>query len=621
MYWRDDYENKVTNAKRAISKIKKGRSIFIGGGCGQPHTLVDELIKQSWALADNRIISPFTFSSSPFAAKKVADTSQMNVFSQILDMDGGIVTDKADYTPMHMSEIPRMIEAGRIPVDVALIQVSPPDLHGYCSLGVSVDMTKSAAKVAKMVIAEINRQMPRTLGDCFIHVSEINYIIEVDYCVAHELDLDDIDTEVVDSIASSVATLVEDGATLQIGLGNVPNRVFKFLGDKKHLGIHTEMFSDGIIDLVESGVITGKKKSIHPEKIIASFCIGSARLMEFVDNNPTIEFHPCDYTNNPLIIGRNRSMVAINTAPVVDLTGQVSADRSNIDYFSSPGGQEDFVRGASYAERGRSILALPSIDSSQEHSRILSALPRGAGISSTREDVHYVVTEYGIAHLRGKSIAQRALELINIAHPKFRKQLLKEAKELGYLLQDQSETPYKGKPYPKEYEHWEVFGEKRLFIRPIKPTDEEMMKEFFYSFSEKTLFQRFMSPKPLLGREERMSEVNIDYDTTMGFGIFVADSHYVHELIAISNYRKDIKTNTAEVSFMVKDSWQGMRLGTYLLNLMVRVGRQHGVKAFTAEVLATNVHMLNLFYKTGLDVKTKLEDDMYNVYFELLKED
>ncbi|MDD3398537.1 MAG: acetyl-CoA hydrolase/transferase C-terminal domain-containing protein, partial [Candidatus Methanomethylophilaceae archaeon] len=347
MYWRDEYERKVTNAKRAISKIKKGRSIFIGGGCGQPHTLVDELVKQSWALADNRIISPFTFSSSPFAAKRVADTSQMNALTQALNTEGPLLNDKTDYTPMHMSEIPRMIDAGRIPVDVALIQVSPPDLHGYCSLGVSVDMTKSAAKAAKLVIAEINRQMPRTLGDCFIHVSEIDHIIEVDYCVAHELEFDETDSEVLDSIAASVATLVEDGATLQIGLGSVPNRVLKFLGEKKHLGVHTEMFSDGIIDLVEKGVITGKRKTIHPEKIVTSFCIGSARLMEFVDNNPTIEFHPCSYTNNPLVIGRNRSMVAINTAPFVDLTGQVSADRAAIDYFSSPGGQEDFVRGAS----------------------------------------------------------------------------------------------------------------------------------------------------------------------------------------------------------------------------------------------------------------------------------
>ncbi|MGE4275154.1 MAG: GNAT family N-acetyltransferase [Candidatus Methanomethylophilaceae archaeon] len=619
MYWRDDYEKKVTNAKRAISKIKKGRSIFIGGGCGQPHTLVDELVKQSWALADNRIISPFTFSSSPFAAKKVADTNQMSAFSQALDMQGSLLTDKADYTPLHMSEIPRMMEAGRIPVDVALIQVSPPDLHGYCSLGVSVDMTKAAAKTAKLVIAEINRQMPRTLGDCFIHVSEIDHIIEVDYCVAHEPEFDDTCDEILDTIAASVATLVEDGATIQIGLGNVPNRVLRFLGDKKHLGVHTEMFSDGIIDLVEKGVITGKKKSIHPEKIITSFCIGSARLMEFVDNNPTIEFHSCGYTNNPLVIGRNRSMVAINTAPSVDLTGQVSADRSAIDFFSSPGGQEDFVRGASYAERGRSILAIPSVDASLQHSRIVSAFPRGAGVSSTREDMHYVVTEYGIAHMRGKTIAQRALELINIAHPDFRKQLLREAKELGYLPQDQSDTPYMGKPYPREYEHWEIFSGQRLFIRPIKPTDEEMIKEFFYSFSERTLQQRFMSPRPLMGREVRMSEVNIDYDTTMAFGVFKADAHSVYELVAISNYRKDVKTNTAEVSFMVKDDWQGKRLGTYLLNLMIRVGRQRGIKAFTAEVLATNVHMLNLFYKTGLDVKTKLEEDVYTVYFDLLK--
>ncbi len=621
MYWRDDYERKVTNAKRAISKIKKGRSIFIGGGCGQPHTLVDELSEQSWALADNRIISPFTFSSSPFAPKKVSDTSQLGDPDHALDTSGTLFADKADYTPLHMSEIPLMIESGRIPVDVALVHVSPPDLHGYCSLGVAVDMTLSAVKSAKMVIAEVNRQMPRTLGDCFIHVSDIDHIIEVDYCVAHELDSDSTEDEVMDSIAASVATLVEDGATLQIGLGGLPNRVLRFLGDKKHLGVHTEMFSDGIIDLVEAGVITGKKKSIHPEKIITSFCIGSPRLMEFVDNNPTIEFHPCSYTNNPLVIGRNRSMVAINTAPFVDLTGQVTADRSAIDFYSSPGGQEDFVRGASYSEGGRSILALPSVDTSGEHSRIVAAFPRGGAVSSSREDIHYVVTEHGIAHLRGKSIAQRALELINIAHPRYRKDLLREAKELGYLPQDQSEIPYRGMPYPREYEHWETFGDQRLFIRPIKPTDEDMLKNFFYSFSERTLFQRFMAHRPTLDRELRMSEVNIDYDETMAFGAFLTDSHHSHELVALSDYRRDTKENTAEVSFMVRDDWQGKRLGTYLLNLMIRVGRQRGIKAFTAEVLASNTSMLNLFYRTGLDVNAKLEDDMYSVSFELQNPD
>ncbi|HIJ01008.1 MAG: hypothetical protein PWQ88_59 [Candidatus Methanomethylophilaceae archaeon] len=619
MYWRDEYERKVTTARRAISHIKRGRSIFIGTGCAYPLELTDELIEYSDNLIDNTIITPFSFSAGPFAEKRLEDRFRLNSFHLGTEIEVAMKAGRADYTPLHMSEIPRLIEDDRIPIDVALIMVSPPDMHGFCSYGVSVDVTKTATEAAEIVIAEVNRQMPRTLGDCFIHIKDIDYVVEVDYPIAHDLFHEEASDDVINIIAQYAATLIEDGATLQIGMGTIPNAVLHYLGDKKDLGVHTEMFSDGIIDLVESGVINGKRKTVDPEKIVASFCIGSDKLIEFVDNNPQLEFHPSKYTNNPMIIGSQYKMVAINSAPAVDLTGQITADRVSVPYASSPGGQEDFIRGASYSKKGRSILVLPSTTLDGKHSRILPSLPAGAGVSSTREDIHYVVTEYGIAQLRGKNIIQRALELINIAHPLFRNELFDAAKELNFLPEDQSSLPYRGKLYPREFEYWEVFDGHEALIRPLRPSDESLLRDLFYSFSDKTIYQRFMTVNPYVVRSELRKLANLDYDLQMAFGVFILDGER-EELVAVSHYDKDPKTNTAEVSFVVRDDWQGKGLGKYLLNLMIQAGRKNRIKAFTANVLINNTAMLKLFYGTGLDVRAELNDDVYNIYFELEKE-
>jgi acyl-CoA hydrolase/GNAT superfamily N-acetyltransferase len=615
MYWRDDYENKVSTPKKALATVKPGRSIYISGGCARPKYILENLLKKETA-KDNKVLTSFNFLPSPFADEEVQKNYRVNSFFMDTEVEEGVSKGRMDYTPIHTSELAFMFESGRISVDIAIIQVSPPDMHGYCSLGTSVDITKSAVKAASIVIAEVNRQMPRTLGDSFIHVSDINSIVEVDYSVDHELDPEDVSDAVLDLIGINVSKLVPDGATLQIGIGRVPDGILKHLHNKKHLGVHTEMFSDGIVDLVRAGVITGEKKSIHPNKIVTSFVVGSQKLMEFIDNNPTIEFRPSNYTNNPIVIGRNSNMIAINTASSVDLTGQVLSDRTGLKDVDNPGAQAEFARGAAYAH-GRSIIVIPS--TAENRSKIIATIPEGAGVSMSREDVHYVVTEHGIAHLRGRTLANRALELINVAHPMYRAKLLDEAVKAGYLPEDQSKRPYTGKPYPREFEFYETIGGYRLFIRPLKPTDEDMMKDLFYSFSEKTIHQRFMSQRIIQPRFERMSQVNIDYDSTMGFGVFQSIGLKTL-MVAMCSYEYDMKTSSAEVSFAVRDDWQGKGLGTYLLDLMIKVGRSRNVKAFTAEVLATNAGMLNLFYRTGLDVKTKLEDDVYVVSFNLVKQ-
>lgn len=617
MYWRDDYENKVSTPKKALSFVKPGDAIFISGGCSWPKYITENLLKKD-VFHDNKILTPFTFMPSPYNDDEVQKKFRVNSFYMDSEVEGGVQKGRVDYTPIHTSELPYMFETGRIHLDVAIIQVSPPDMHGNCSLGTSVDISKAATGAADIVIAEVNRQMPRTLGDSFIHVSQIDHVIEVDYPVDHEMDHEGIDPKVMESIARNVATMVPDGSTLQIGIGHIPDAVLGQLKGKKHLGIHTEMFSDGLIDLVEAGVVTGEKKSIHPRKIITSFVIGSSRLMDFVDNNPMIEFHPSDYTNDPLVIALNSRMVSINTASSVDLTGQVITDRAGLDYVANPGGMADFIRGSIYG-KGRSIVALPSAAAEGTLSRIVPYVPDGAGVSSSREDIHYVVTEYGVAHLRGKTLANRALELINIAHPDHRAKLLDAAVEMGYLPAEQSRRPYLGKPYPKEFEFRETFNGVKTLIRPVKPTDEDMMKELFYSFSAQTLRQRFLSTRMIQPRLERMSDVNIDYDLTMNFGVFIS-SDDVPKMIAVCGYEREPKTSSAEVFFAVRDKWQGKGLGTYLMDMLIEVGKSRNVKTFTAQVLSNNVGMLNLFYRTGLDVSAKLEDDVYSISFDLVKQ-
>ena len=617
MYWRDEYERKVSTPKKALSFVKPGDAIFISGGCAYPKFITENLLKKE-AYHDNKILTPFTFTPSPYFKDDVQKNFRVNSFFMDSEVERGVQNGRVDYTPIHTSELPYMFTSGRIHLDVAIIQVSPPDMHGYCSLGTSVDISKAATDAADVVIAEVNRQMPRTLGDSFINVSQIDHIIEVDYPVEHAMDDEGITPEILEGIAKNAASMIHDGATLQIGIGQIPDAVLKHLKDRKHLGVHTEMFSDGMIDLVESGAVTGEKKSIHPKKIVTSFVIGSAKLMDFVDNNPMIEFHPSDYTNDPIVIAQNFKMVSINTASSVDLTGQILSDRTGLDYVPNPGGQSDFIRGSVYG-KGRSIIALPSTTDDGSVSRIVPYIPHGAGVSASREDVHYVVTEYGVAHLRGKTLANRSLELINVAHPDHRAKLLDLAVAMGYLPVEQSKRTYLGKPYPQEFEFRETFDKTKVLIRPVKPTDEDMMKSLFYSFSEKTIHQRFMSVRVVQPRMERMSQVNIDYDLTMSFGVFTSKGDNLEEMVAVCGYEREPKSNSAEVFFAVRDKWQGKGLGTYLLDMLINVGKSRNVKTFTAQVLSTNAGMLNLFYRTGLDVSAKLEDDTYSISFDLVK--
>ncbi|HOO04812.1 MAG TPA: acetyl-CoA hydrolase/transferase C-terminal domain-containing protein, partial [Methanomassiliicoccales archaeon] len=391
------------------------------------------------------------------------------------------------------------------------IQVAPPDEDGYCNLGISVDVTLSAAMNADTVIAEVNPNMPRVGGDSRLHIREIDHVVESDQPLLEYRGEGEVARE-TPRIGKYVADLVPDGATIQIGYGSIPDAILPFLEEKRDLGVHTEMFSDGLIDLVEKKVITGRRKGFHEGKVVSSFCMGTKRLYDYIDGNEMLEMYPSAYTNDPCIIARNRNMIAINSALEVDLTGQVCSDQIGDRFYSGIGGQADFTRGAARSPGGKAIIALPATAQHYTVSRIVPTLSTGGGVTTSRGDVQFVVTEFGVADLRGKSIMERALALIGIAHPRFRAELLMHAKSLHYVYQDQMEAGYVG-VYPEQYETVKVIADREMYFRPAKPTDEPLLKEMFYSLSKDTVYNRFMGLKRSMPHRELQRIVNIDYDT------------------------------------------------------------------------------------------------------------
>ncbi|MBX7214054.1 MAG: hypothetical protein K1X39_08605 [Thermoflexales bacterium] len=425
------------SADDAVARIQSGMRVFVTGNCSFPHTLMQALVKRAPQLSNVEIIQVLTIGSSDYARPEMEGHLRINTLFISGNVRQAVNEGRADFTPVRLSEIPMLFRSGAVPLDVAMIHVSPPDAHGFCSYGVEVGVSKAAAETARLVIAQVNPQMPRTLGDSFIHISKIDYAVEVDY------PLDGFDTgdsgaqsmALNRQIGARIAGMIRDGDCLQLGIGGIPNGVLPFLKEKRDLGIHSELFSDGIIDLVERGVINGERKNQHPGKIIAGFCLGSQRLYKWVHDNAMIELRPTEYVNDSMVISRNNNMVAINSALEVDLTGQVCADSIGTRLYSGIGGQLDFIRGAAHSKGGRPIIALPSsavLKDGQRVSRITATLKEGAGVTVPRYDIHYVITEYGVADLYGKTLRQRARALINIAHPEFRAELERSADALNY---------------------------------------------------------------------------------------------------------------------------------------------------------------------------------------------
>jgi len=609
------YPEKFAAEEEVFAHIHPGDRIFVGTGCGEPQCLVRALIKyvQSHpkAFFDAEVLQVWNLGVSPYADEKFKDNFRYNSFFIGKNSRETVNQGTADYTPIFLSAVPALFYNKRIPIDVALIQTSAPDVHGFMSLGISVDIVKAAAESATLVIVQVNSRMPRVHGDTFIHVRDVDFIIPCDEpLLVFETSVPD---EIAEKIGRYVSRIVRDGDTIQVGYGSIPNAILGHLREKRHLGVHTELLSDGIADLMKRGVIDNTRKALNRDKTVAAFCMGMPDTYEFINDNPSIEFRPVSYTNNPLNIARNENVTAINSALEIDLTGQATAESLGKYFFSGIGGQADFMRGAILSKGGKTILALQATAEEGEVSRIVPFLKEGAGVTLTRGDVHYVVTEFGIAYLHGKNIRERAMDLIAIAHPKFRQRLIEEAKELSLIYKDQAFIPGKKGEYPETLETYRTTkGEMKIFLRPVKITDEHLLKDFFYSLSGDSMYHRFISIRSDMHHDRIQQFVVIDYTKEMVILAVVQEGD--QEVIAgMGQYFIDEKTHTAEVAFLVRDEYHGRGIGTELLLYLTYLAKKNGLHGFSAEVLVDNKPMLQIFENAGFEIEKHVEAGLYEL--------
>ncbi|MBI2931602.1 MAG: GNAT family N-acetyltransferase [Planctomycetes bacterium] len=607
--WQEHYRVRTVSPREALGCVRRGQRVFVGSGCGEPTLLVSALAERS-DVTDVEVIHIMTIGHAPYADATLKGRFRHNAFFIGANVREAVARAAADYTPIFLSDIPWLFRSRRMKIDVALISCTPPDVHGFCSLGVSVDVVMAAVESAEVVMAEVNPNMPRTHGAGFVHVDDIDAFVASDVPIL-EIAWREPD-EVSRRIGQFCATLVDNGATLQMGIGDIPNAVVANLTNKRDLGLHTEMFSDGIIDLVRSGVINGRRKTLHPGKAVSSFCMGSRRLYDFIDDNPFFEFLPTEFVNDPFVIARNDKMVSVNSALQVDLTGQVCADSIGTRFYSGIGGQVDFIRGAARSRGGRSIIALPSTALDGKVSRIVPTLTEGAGVVTTRGDVDTIVTEYGIAELRGRTIRERTLALISVAHPDFRGELLAAAREKRFVTMEQIPWPAKGRAYPIELESRATFGDLEILFRPIRPADERLLRDFFYSHSAETVVQRYHAPLKSLTPEQIQKLCTLDYDQEMAIAGFVREGD-VERMVAVGRYVLDRASKIAEVALVVHDELQGRGIGFHLIRRLIDVARERGIQGFVGYVLANNARMINLFHRVGVPVTSTLEDGVYEV--------
>lgn len=577
--------------------LKSGNRIFIGSNAAVPNALIDNLIDNSANLHDIETVHILTLSENKWAKVEHKNLFKVNTF-----FIGGknireaVAEGRADYTPSFISDIPKLFRENVLPLDAALIMVSPPDEYGYCSLGVSVDIVSSAVKSAKYVIAQINPKMPRTNGHSFVHMNQIHAWIEAEQAIP-ELPPANID-RVNEQIGQYTAMLVENGATLQIGIGKIPEAVLRYLANHKDLGVHSEMISDGLIDLMLSGVINNRKKTFHKGKTIVTFCLGTKKLYDFVDGNPHVEFFPSEHVNSPVNIAKNDNMVSINSAIEVDLTGQVVSDSIGYQFYSGIGGQVDFARGASLSKGGKPIIALPSTTKDGKTSRIVAHITEGGGVVTSRGHVNYVVTEYGIASLLGKSIRERSLELIRIAHPKFRDKLLADVRKHYWVPEYQEVSPTSvpelGDVEMKKF----TFSDVEYILRPLSPADERKLQEFFYSHTKETLMMRYNHHATQMTRENacKLVSVNQHKDLALCF----TQKIYLEEVIhAVGRYYFIESNNSAEVAFVIRENKRGKGMASTLLAEMIKVARKRKIDKLVACVRRDNAPMLKVFESSG----------------------
>lgn len=611
---KESYPEKFVSEARIFRHIRRGDRIFISTGCAQPQYLIQAMVNyvksKPKAIVDTEVLHMWSLGVAPYADEQFKRNFRHNSFYISDSTRDAVNVGLADYTPIFLSQAPDLFQSGLIHLDVALIQTSLPDEHGYVNLGISVDITKAAVESANLVIAQINANMPRVHGEGFIHLKDINFIIHHDEPILEFSQT--VDDEVILRIGKYVSHLIRDGDTLQVGEGSTTNAVLAYLGDKKNLGVHTELLTDNLVVLMKQGIINNSLKTANRGRALATFCMGNQETYEYINDNPAVEFRTVDYTNHPLVIARHDNMTAINGALEVDLTGQSSAESIGRVFFSGIGGQSDFMRGAMMARNGKTILTLPSTTDSGTVSKIVPLLKEGSGVTLNRGDLHYVVTEYGIAYLHGKNIRERAMALISIAHPDFRPWLLGEARRVGLIYKDQATIPGQKGEYPEKLETFRTTKTGlEIFLRPIKISDEPLLKEFYYDLSEQTIYTRFMAVKKEMPHERLQTFMMVDYTKDM---IILAtlplDDR--EEIIGVGELYLNDAAHTAEASFVIKDAYQGQGIGTELLTYLTYLAKKQGLLGLTATTLMDNISMLRVFEKV-LDVKKEYSQGIYSL--------
>jgi acyl-CoA hydrolase/GNAT superfamily N-acetyltransferase len=606
IYWADNYVEKRCSGKKAIGLIRSGQRVFIGSSCGEPQYLVRELAEAADTFTDIEIVRLLSLESTPLTL--IADESRdqsFNIRSFYLGSakPKSLAKNMRFITPMNLSAVARLFETRRLPVHVALIQVSPPDDFGWMSLGISVDITLAAAMSADFVIAQVNSRMPRVLGRSFIHVNDVDVIVE------HEEELLTVgelpELEAANLIGRLIARLVDDGSTIQISPGATPQATLLALSDKNDIGVHTHYLTTDIMRLVSMGVITNRKKGLNDGKLVASSAIGTQNLYEFLDDNPAIEFHPSDYVNDPGVISRHNKMVSMNVPMAMDLTGQVAADALSYNYFSGVTGMLDFIRGASGSEGGKSILMFTSTTSDGKKSRIVPML-NDTAIVVPRGDVQYIVTEYGAVNLFGKSLQERAMAMISIAHPDFREELFFKARKMGLLGAARSLSESLHGIYPIKMEETREIGGESIIIRPAKPVDERRIQEHFYNLDKDDIYSRFFQARSRFVRDDLESMFDIDYIKNLTLLAVVGEFGF-GKVVAVGEYLLDSARDIAEVAFSVSREWQGRGLGKIIMRKLSEAARENGISGLIAYTLPGNMGMIKLF--KGLPFKTTTEYD------------
>ncbi len=608
------YQSMVASATEAISRIRPGQRVFLGTGCGQPQTLVRALLDHADECEDVEIVLLVALSEPACRHRELAQRFRLKPFFIADAVDGtpNVQTDGhlGDYTPIFFSDIPELFRSGRLPIDVALIQVTEPDEHGLCSLGISVDVTRSALENAGLVIAQMNSQMPWTTGDSLVRLDDLDILVPSDEPLL-EVALPDPD-DTSRRIAEYVAALIPDNSTIQLGVHRIAQALPAFLKGKHDLGIHAEVVSDGIVDLFEAGAITGTRKSSDRGRIVCSLCLGTKRLLDHVRTNPAFCFRSAQYVSDPAMISHQRNMAAVGLASEIDLLGQVCAHTPGAG-FSGMASHADFVHGAAKARGGKMIIALESTRNQGSVSQIVSHLSPGAVVAATCFEVHYVVTEYGVAYLHGKSMQERAMALISIAHPEFRAKLLREAIERRYVSSELATVEGKIHVGPPAWRSAAVLEDGTLVsFRPMHPTDEPYVRDLFHSLSKQTMYYRFMSNVARLPRREIQNFVYVDYRNEMAI-VGTLPEAYGDQIIAVGRYYLDPGTNRAEVAFIVRDNWQNQGIGTSLLKHLATMARGQGIAGFTAEVLVDNRAMLSVLRKSGFRLRSRLDGRVHSI--------